>query len=718
MSEVCVLKKYLSALLCVLLVLAAVPAYVFGDGEGEITDERYVVIDDYLFNVLEKTTVEDFLSKGFESVSSLGEYVATGDRAIDKRGNELTVVIYGDADGNGIIDAFDYLLVKRLYMGTVKLEEVFQLACKMNEAVEVFDYIFIKRHVFNTLDLNTRYHRTPEERDDSSFAEEDSSIEESLPESSIPESSIPEEDTSIEESLPETSIPEDDTSFEESTPPDNDKIDGNGIKVAYIPLDNRPVNKDRIEFIAASAGFELLIPEEALYRTALDNMTPNPDGSTIGNRSALLAWLKSVEDDCDYFVISLDQLISGGLVGSRYLSNTDLTFEMEVSDYIISLAKSKHVVLFDTVMRLASTVGYQGYDINTYNTLRAYGKTARKQLSGSELNVENIVNGYRYDANGKKISVNVSNDVLDRYLASRERKLRVIDYLLTNASEDIERIYIGVDDSSPQTTIQTNEINYITSIGGENLTLFAGADELGLMGFAATATDVYGTAKCKVTYFGEGKDWAADEFDTSTLANNVEKHFNSIGATMNSEDADALQVLVLTRSSNVNANADALIKQAIANINAGIPTCIIDASNNTNYLPEKMLNYKYDIAKLLGYSNWNTVANATGIALSNAVARYVYIYNSSSVTEESNKGFVKSLTFSLIKDISYKRKGITDLNNTGAYGPATIVSRVNESQIMVADGNFAEHGRVSVSNFRYPWNRSFEATFDITVADK
>lgn len=652
------MKRILSIIIC--LAVLAITLLSCSGSESEATP--YVIENGYIYNVTEKTTPEEFLKNmpTLEDIYSDGEYVATGDVAVGKDGKEYVVVIYGDGDGDGVITVYDYILVKRLYMGTIKLDKAFEEACKCEPEVSVYDYILVKRHVMGTYVIGTVPHKAP------------------------------------------------------STNPSG-KVDGNGIKIAYIPLDNRPVNKERVEFLAASAGFELLIPEEELYRTALDNMTPNSDGSTIGNRAELLKWLKSVENECDYFVISLDQLISGGLVGSRYLSNTDLSFEKEVCDYLASLAKKKHIILFDTVMRLASTVGYQGYDINTYNSLRGYGQKARKQLSGSELTVENIISGYRYDAYGSKISVSVSSGVLDRYLASRERKLRVIDYLLSNAASDIERLYIGVDDSSPQITIQTNEINYITSLAGDNMTLFAGADELGVMGIAAIAVDVYGVAECKVTYFGEGKDMAADGYDTDTLEKCIEKHFDSIGATMNSEKENALQVLVLTRSSNVSRNADKLMAQAVENINSGIPTCIIDASDNNQTLPQKMLDYDYDIAKLLGYSNWNTVANATGIALSNAVSRYVYLYNSAEVTAESDKAFLQGLTFSLIKDISYKRKGIANLNDNSAYGPATIISRINSSEIMVAEGEFANHGRVSASNFRYPWNRSFEATFDISV---
>ena len=86
-----------------------------------------------------------------------------------------------------------------------------------------------------------------------------------------------------------------------------------------------------------------------------------------------------------------------------------------------------------------------------------------------------------------------------------------------------------------------------------------------------------------------------------------------------------IQVLVLTKSSNISANADILIAQMRSNIDAGIPTCIINASGDISALSEKLLSVDCDIAMLLGYSHWNTVGNALGISISNAVARYLYL---------------------------------------------------------------------------------------------
>lgn len=491
------------------------------------------------------------------------------------------------------------------------------------------------------------------------------------------------------------------------------------LKIAYIPLDNRPVNKERVEYLAQSAGFELLMPEEELYRTALDNMEKNSDGSTFGNRTKLLEWVKSVEPECDNFVISLDQMFSGGLVSSRWLSNEDLALETEIADYLIELSKDNYVVYFDTVMRLASTVGYQGYEMSEYTNFRSYGMVERKELSGDELTVDNIIEGYRFGKHGKEIETSVTDEQLEQYLAARERKLKVIDYLLTNAVDDIEHIYIGVDDSSPNPNIQTNEKNYIKKIGGDNLKLFTGADELGVMGVAAIVSKQYGSVNCKITYYGDGKDKVADGFDSTTLAQTIENHLSAIGANADGGE-NALQILVLTNSKGTQYQAKLLINQLKENLKNGVPTCVINASATSNWgiLGEGMFSEDIEIARLLGYSNWNTVSNAVGISISNAVSRYLYINNAEEVSEESNAGFLKTITFSFVKDLSYKAKGEPPLNftdKTEVDSPASIVEKVNSSEILVGNGETASHGAVALSNFRLPWNRTFEALFDITV---
>lgn len=489
--------------------------------------------------------------------------------------------------------------------------------------------------------------------------------------------------------------------------------------VAYIPLDNRPVNQERMQYLAQSAGIPLFMPEESLYRTALDTMHPNPDGSTTGNREALEKWLLDMDAQCDYFIISLDQMVSGGLVGSRWLSNTDLTREYAIIDTVISLCENNTVYLFDTVMRLAPTVDYQGYTLAEYNALRSYGMLERKALSGDALTLDNIIETYSLAPDGTTIATDLSDELLAQYFSARARKLRLLDYALEKAGDKIDFFYIGVDDSSPQNTIQTNEIRYISEKMGDAAVLGAATDEMAACCLARMITKLYGAeVPLQVTYFGGGEKQPADSFDIGTLEESVENHLAALDLKAG-YTARTLQVLCLTRGSDGNARTSLLAKLKALQFE-GTPTVLIDVSEDPELLAEQILSDPdVDISRLLSYSSWNTAANAIGLALSQGVARYAYLSTGAS-SPEANEGFLKALTFSYIKDISYKAihpslEGFLTLKHPCS--PENILARINSGKIL-ATADFApvSHGAVSVSNFRHPWNRTFEMCFTIHIA--
>lgn len=493
-------------------------------------------------------------------------------------------------------------------------------------------------------------------------------------------------------------------------------------KVAYIPLDNRPVNQERVRYLAKGAGIELLMPEESLYRTALDPMQPNPDGSTLGNREALQKWLLEADKSCDYFIISLDQMTSGGLVGSRWLSNEDLTQEYDILDTVLNLCENNTVYLFDTVMRLASTVDYQGYTLQEYTALREYGMQARRTLEADDLTVDRIIANYTCAPDGAPIATDIPSAVLEQYLASRARKLKLIDYVLQKAGDKVDFFYIGVDDSSPENTIQTNEIQYITSQMGENRVLGAAADEMGACCLARMICRLYNVeVPLQVTYFGGGEKKPADSFDIGTLEESMQNHFDALSAKATPNTSNPLQVLCLTQGSN-DADRAALLAKIKKNQAQHIPTVLIDVSEDPKLLSEMiMTDASVDICQLLGYSSWNTAANAIGLALSQGIARYAYLSAVDRVSPDANEGFLQALTFSYIKDISYK--GFSPsldgfLSNDDPCSATNILSRINIGKIITSFAPFAakSHSRVSVSNFRYPWNRTFEMCFDIHIA--
>jgi hypothetical protein len=516
------------------------------------------------------------------------------------------------------------------------------------------------------------------------------------------------------------------------------------LTVAYIPLDDRPVNNQRVEWLAAASGFELLMPETHLFSTRLDHMTPNPNGTNFGDREGLYNWLKSVENDADVFVISLDQMLSGGLAPSRSMHGfaDNLDFEYEVIDYIADLAERKTVYAFDVIMRLASTVNLNGYTNTEYDLLRAYGMQEREQLSGAALTIDNIIAGYRFEPGGGEIPTPLSQASLNNYHRARERNLKMLDRFIRKAGEHVEYLFIGVDDSRPEITIQTNEINYIRGIKPAHSHLFAGADELGMMALARVTNDVYnGINAVSVEYFGGGADLPADEWDIGTLRENVDSHLESLGLT--EQSGAPLSILILTRGtpSEIAFQAGRLLDRLEENIANEIPTVIMELSDD-NFehrapLQKGLAASGLPLAHIVGYSNWNTAGNAIGISMAHGVARSNYLKHTETATAASHEGFLRGMLFSWIKDVSFIRGARSTFGTSwsSAALQSAVMSRssnavhrnmdlrgdvflglMNNSDMIASLSPFktARYGKpASVNNFRFPWNRNFEMVFDI-----
>lgn len=591
----------------------------------------------------------------------------------------------------------------------------------------------------------------------------------------------------------------------------------NGMKLAYIPLDNRPVNLDRGVYLAESVGFDLLVPDEDLIRTEINNADTANDDSSVGNPVALFQWLQDVENDVygkdvNLYVISLDQLLSGGLVGSRDYAginllpnaandgatyDVNLTFEKQVIDFLVELTSDKNnkVVFFDSQMRLASTGQFNGYssnnddadgdkiyenhysffryayamigrpgaNINADNALDQIFKNYEKKADGSYILGESI-----YQADGKTLAVDpnkvytlshhttpslkyeVTASFVDRYLKSRERKMKISELLFdSGVVANSTYFYVGIDDSSSNATIQTIETSWLKNKGSgiDQFSVFSGIDEIGIMSMAALVTELYGSVPVSVQYFGVSgaENFIADAYAQDKLWESVNDHIEGMGAEWaSSSNKQALQVLVLTKKSADNSNGTAndpdakyvneLISKVKSNITAGIPTAVIDGSAGTrDLLGRAMRDNGIDLGKLLGYGNWNTVANAIGCSLSLAIARYSYLKGSAEVTDESNVGFFKALSYAYIKDIGYiieykdHYAGADTLANRKTYKSYfdttanNLVTQLNASSIMTglnedSTGIFEKIGDIRITKELYwPWNRNFEASFGLGV---
>ncbi len=620
--------------------------------------------------------------------------------------------------------------------------------------------------------------------------------------------------------------------------------------LAYVPLDDRPVVVDRVVYGAGSAGFDIVLPpDKSWYQTHLDDQLVNKDNPNtkytderqVGNGAAIMDWLEEMEaDGCNYYIIHLDMMFSGGLVGSRYPDThydangyLNISEQLAIAERLVALSNDteNHVYFVDTVVRLASTSNFKNYKGDMYDALRAYSKKERYQLDPkwwrgityeTSCNVVNEILDKKWyqtapDWSTITFSAPLTQEKVDLYHLARHRKLRLINYMMEYARNPY--YVIGVDDASPQITIQSNDIMFIETRMddlGIGYSLFADTDSAGLMALSRLVTDYYNDTKIpvKVRYYGGMADKPADSYDIGTLRTNVQSHVECANGVV-TDGTGKVELLVLTKISDSHTiqgngasttyvnNINALVAQANANIANNVPTIVVDCSTEANYRSswvkgnKDSANYKnlqdellknVEISKLMGYSNWNTVGNTLGIAIGQGMARYAYLANESNISASSHEAFLKAMTYAYIKDITYNaRNKMSDYtwqfqwwiaNEISTYNKAhgTSFTNMNFYEYMfLRDGNKdsgaclphelcdGEHqinneleyaimkggsttaytgcgqqvlnaikageiytdlsGRVTtmginnvtVDNFRCPWYRQFEITFDIFV---
>ena len=479
-----------------------------------------------------------------------------------------------------------------------------------------------------------------------------------------------------------------------------EKAEASRGAIVYIPLDDRPLNLRRVQQLADSLDLQLILPDTDLYATKLDGQPKNANGTQSGDRGALMAWLMEQAEQYDTFIISLDQLLSGGLMNSRCmmemepvtLPNGRVMTEYDIIDYIGELANTKHVYVIDSVLRLAMSSGFGGYGLHAYSLTRSYGMKARPTLTGWKLTLENVIKNYPNcideqdadssifatdDAEMEAISVigleaalkaesrtaavtqTSDDEIIANYLKIRERKLRLVDYALRHLAfnDNIEYV-LGVDDSSDGNNIHTNEIAYVERIAGNRITILSALDGIAQMILSkhyGEKTDTQGTT-LGVKYYGFEGDWVPT-YNYMTVSELLDSTASYMDAQITEDEGDISLLMVASTSDSEHNRAvfSQLIDQINANEQNNVPTVLLDFTSNDRSVLHSMLIESVHLGYLLSYSGNNDGVIQVPIALSYGVSRYRSL--SQNISEEARRAQVGTMVTALLKEY-YKADGV------------------------------------------------------------
>ncbi|MCX4371509.1 MAG: DUF4127 family protein [Dysosmobacter sp.] len=560
----------------------------------------------------------------------------------------------------------------------------------------------------------------------------------------------------------------------ESLRTDAGSVDNWENAIAYVPLDDRTDNLEDVVYLAEASGYQVVLPPGDSYCTKLDGQAPNSNGTQYGDRETLLNWLQEMEAlGCNLYLLSLDQIFSGGLVNSRSVSGpADLTFadgtvmsETEAFDkFILSLSQDpdNRIYLFDSVVRLASTVGYQGFDLAEYNALRSYGMAARPTLEGNNLTLENIFANYPFAEDGAasaqdKVDPRFQDDLTDQmienYLGVRMRKLRLTDYVISalkTTPYDNIHLLIGIDDSSNTNNIQYNELHYIAQQTGRGSTLLTGLDSLARLLVGQIAQERYDhQVKTYLRYIGGSQSIPSSEYDFYTLEETVNLHMELFQAQQVPEMEAELQLLVMTAPDNPEKSADyceELVSQLEHNAQNRIPTILLEASNNAyGDMLEQMLFERVDFGSLLAFAGKYDQANVTGAAFAMGFSRYLYLACRQEKEEACDIAHVRQIANSVALTYPYILHTRYEMNEYvkklgGNYNnilPNPIKDKLIQGKLeklflprcdgvlnnlrgtrlisSLAPYEEKQINDVVIRDVYFPWNRTFELSFTIDV---
>lgn len=389
-------------------------------------------------------------------------------------------------------------------------------------------------------------------------------------------------------------------------------------KILFLPLDERPCNYlFPKKLIQMSKDYELCIPPTEI----------------LGKKKIPSDFLKIKEfmlenvSTCENAVISLDQLLYGGIVPSRlhYLSAQKLNERLSLIKELKRINPSLKIYAFVLIMRCPRYSSsdeepdyYEEYGQRIYE----WGVQAHQGIS--------LLN----------FDIGLERAVKD-FTARRKINLSLIKKIIEYTDEFIDYLIIPQDDSAPYGFTMMDRIEILKlleNVDKSKYEIYPGADEVGMTLISRVISKDYGKKKYYLDCLYEECLTMIPAYENKELKDTINHQINAAGGILveNEEDADIILYLnydsdkQLETASINNYRLDKKRVQAqIARMkkNIKIKTCgLVDKTfvngGNLEYLSEifKEVSF-FDLAI---YAGWNTSSNTLGTVISGCMMVNVF----------------------------------------------------------------------------------------------
>ena len=384
-------------------------------------------------------------------------------------------------------------------------------------------------------------------------------------------------------------------------------------RVLLVPLDSRPPCGRFVQDAGRIAGVEIVLPPAELLD---EYFRP-------GDTAALQAWTMEHLADFDAAILSVDQLLHGGLLASRKAKKTQ-DDEDTLLDFLRKLRAAHPSVplyAFSILPRMTPPDGLCDWEeqkrLMKYSRLR--GRISREARPKDE------------DlAALEDLRASISPEILAQY----EKLFADYDAFgtrLISLAENgtIDRLVIGQDDSEPYsipnlTLHRFSELLAAKNLGEDRVFLTQGADELALSILAAVEAEREGfSPRVALLYNDVSAPDRVLPYMGATLENTAREKIRFARSTIALSPGAADFTLYLSANNETTKNnRRTAAKEINTLINENRAVALVDLSEHLcldeTLLPD-LIEAEVPIHGLAAYAGWNTASNSVGTAVAHAV---------------------------------------------------------------------------------------------------
>ena len=457
-------------------------------------------------------------------------------------------------------------------------------------------------------------------------------------------------------------------------------------KFALVPIDNRPVCYTLPKQIAdIDNDIELFLPE----REFLGDLTKNAD------IEALLNWMKSLPEELDAIIISLDTIAYGGLIPSRRSNDTKEEIETRLEELRnILAAKNTKVYAFSSIMRISNN--------NINEKKKEYWSEYGKKIFQ-----------YSYDCHQKGlVTTDIPENILKDYLETRKRNFEINKLYLKWAEDGIiDTLVYSKDDCAKFgfNVLEAQQLQKFIKEKNINALVKTGADEipLSLLSRAVTCGK-----KVKIAPVFTQKDYTnkISKYEDISVFESVKGQIELAGCEC-SEKPDADIILLINNFKEeqgelvMGIDVEGFSGKLTLPEKPYVVSDILNANGADNSFVEKFFEKDINLNKFLGYAGWNTTGNTLGSALCCALVKYF-------ATNLNISSFKKLQIIRFIDDWAYQANVRKTMKNQGLGTDINFVDKkmkqYEDVLIKKFDAKFEEIG------YNFPWQRLFEIEVSVS----